>query len=130
VDCLKLHKLNNKRGYIHVRTLQAGCHFGELALLNNDRRSLSVRCQSQGCQLLMLDRDAFTRILGSIESNLKMDYHKEFDMKMEAVRSHKRTFSQIFDHNVFQEIQPVKSFCNGSLNLQSCNTIIQNENLC
>jgi len=76
----------------------------------------------------MLDRDAFTRILGSIESNLNMDYEKEFDMRMQALRSHKRTFSQIFDNNLFQEIQQnLHTFCNVSQNLQSCNTILHNE---
>lgn len=88
VECIKLHRLKFKNGYVHVRSLKPGEHFGELALINNEMRSLSVRVKSvDGCKLLKLDRDTFTRILGSIESNLKMDYDKEFDMKMEAVRN-------------------------------------------
>ena len=51
---------------MHVRTLGTSEHFGELALINNDKRSLSVRVKSDKVSLLRLDRDAFTRILGSI----------------------------------------------------------------
>ena len=66
VECLKLHKIGPKRGFINVRSLQNGEHFGELALINNERRSLSVRIKSTKCKLLKLDRETFTRILGSI----------------------------------------------------------------
>lgn len=50
-----------------IRKLKAGDHFGELALINNEKRSLSVKAASQSVSLLTLDREAFTRILGSIE---------------------------------------------------------------
>ena len=54
VDCLKLHE----KGFINVRKLHQGDHFGELALINNDKRSLSIRVSSEnGCNLLCLDRD-------------------------------------------------------------------------
>jgi len=66
-------------GLLHVRTLGEGEHFGELALINNDKRSLSVRVKSQKCRLLRLDRETFTRILGSIQNHLKKDYNKNFD---------------------------------------------------
>jgi len=70
VDCLK----NTETGdFKHIRTLYKGDHFGELALINNDKRSLNIRAKTE-CKLLMLNRDAFTRILGSIEKNLKKDY--------------------------------------------------------
>ena len=55
--------------------LPAGSHFGELALINNEKRSLSIRvCSAAGAKLLSLDRETFTRILGSIEKHLKKDY--------------------------------------------------------
>ena len=63
VDCLK--SLEDGQ-FKHVRTLSKGDHFGELALINNDARSLNIKSKSE-VRLLMLNRDAFTRILGNIE---------------------------------------------------------------
>ena len=75
VECLKLESVGDKKGFVSVRSLSAGDHFGELALLNKEKRSLSIRVSSdQGCKLLSLDKDSFERILGSIEKNLKKDY--------------------------------------------------------
>lgn len=65
--------------FIKVRTLHSDDHFGELALINNQKRSLSIKVISEsGCKLLTLDRDSFERILGSIEMHLKKDYDKKF----------------------------------------------------
>ena len=76
VECLKLTEVAGKKGFVNVRTLQSGSHFGELALINKDKRSLSIRvCSSDGCKLLTMDGDTFTRILGSIEKHLKKDYN-------------------------------------------------------
>ena len=86
VDCLKLYSIRNKSGLVRVRTLGQSEHFGELALLNNMKRSLSIRVRSDKCVLLRLDRDTFTRILGSIEKNLKKDYDSEFDNKIANMR--------------------------------------------
>mmetsp|Transcript_15706 Transcript_15706/g.26483 ORF Transcript_15706/g.26483 Transcript_15706/m.26483 type:complete len:139 (+) Transcript_15706:636-1052(+) len=83
VDCLKLHKVGNKSGFVLVRSLNSGDHFGELALIKKEKRSLSIRVKSDECKLLKLDKETFTRILGSIENQLKMDYDKEFDEKMD-----------------------------------------------
>jgi CRP-like cAMP-binding protein len=88
-----------------VRELKAGDHFGELALINNEKRSLSIRVNSSKCKLLKLDRETFTRILGSIKDHLKKDYNKEFDNKMDAMKKEKRTFSQTFTKDLFHEIQ-------------------------
>lgn len=63
VDCLK----STTGDYQFIRTLNQGCHFGELALINNDKRSLNIRVKTETVSLLTLDRDAFTRILGSID---------------------------------------------------------------
>ena len=42
---------------IVIRTLKMGNHFGELALIKNEARSLSVMVNSEdGCSLLSLDR--------------------------------------------------------------------------
>ena len=48
-------------------------HFGEIALINNVTRTLSVRASSKA-KLLSLKREAFDRILGSIKQFLKGDY--------------------------------------------------------
>lgn len=75
VECLKLMDVGESKGFDTIRTLGAGDHFGELALLNKEKRSLSIRVLSdQGCKLLSLDKDSFERILGNIEKNLKKDY--------------------------------------------------------
>ena len=62
-----------------MRDLSRGDHFGELALINNDKRSLSVRVKSENVKVLALVRAAFTRILGNIGQFLKKDYDGEFD---------------------------------------------------
>ena len=51
-----------------------GNHFGEIALINGVKRTLSVRVTSERAKLLLLQRDAFTRILGNIRGYLKEDY--------------------------------------------------------
>ena len=66
-----------------IRTLKVGDHFGELALINNEKRSLSVRVRSDDVSLLTLDRDAFIRILGSIEKYLKKMKKDFIDVKEE-----------------------------------------------
>lgn len=84
VECLKLHiSPGEKPKFINVRELNKGEHFGELALINNEKRSLSIRVKSDTSRLLKLERETFTRILGSIEKFLNKDYQKEFDAKME-----------------------------------------------
>jgi len=57
-----------------------------LALINNEKRSLSVRVKSNQCRLLKLDRETFSRILGSIQEHLKKDYNKDFDNKFEDIK--------------------------------------------
>lgn len=59
-----------------VRVLGSGYHFGEIALINGVRRTLSVRVTSERVKLLGLNRDTFNRVLGSIKSYLKEDYKK------------------------------------------------------
>lgn len=98
LECLKLHAINNRHGLVRVRTLHKEEHFGELALINNNNRSLSVRATTN-CKLLMLDREAFTRILGSIENSLAKDYDNEFQLRLQRMqerRNHSQTFEQNF----------------------------------
>jgi len=53
-------------------------------LIRHEPRSLTVRAK-EDCKLLKLDKETFTRILGTIEKHLKLDYGKEFDNKMNDV---------------------------------------------
>ena len=74
-------------------------------MINNDKRSLSVRIRSETCKLLKLDRETFSRILGAIEQHLKKDYDHEFDKKIEEMKKQKRTLSQTFQIDEFNDIK-------------------------
>lgn len=81
-----------------IRKLTSGDHFGELALINNEKRTLTVKCGSIKAKLLALDRDTFTRILGSIESYLHLDYsdiQKSFDRVFIEEESKRREFPNL-----------------------------------
>ncbi len=80
VECLKVPE-DPTQELIVVRTLTSGDHFGELALLNDVKRSLSIRVKSLECKVLCLNREGFKRILGDINKYLKKDYNGEFDTK-------------------------------------------------
>ncbi|CDW80229.1 camp-dependent protein kinase regulatory subunit [Stylonychia lemnae] len=80
VECLKNSQCEPLE-YINVRNLKSGEHFGELALINNQKRSLSVRVISVECKVLRLNTDAFNRILGDINIQLRKNYDGEFDRK-------------------------------------------------
>jgi cAMP-dependent protein kinase regulator len=67
-----------------VRNLEAGSHFGEIALINNVRRTMSIRSVGNS-QLLCLTRGAFNRILGSIKKFLAGDYASEEVQEVEGV---------------------------------------------
>lgn len=71
-ECIKVDP-EEESGYRHVRMLGESDHFGEVAILKNIKRTLSVRAVSN-LKLLVLTRETFTRILGSIKDYLKEDY--------------------------------------------------------
>jgi len=82
VECVKDSALEGTEEIekVHVRDLTRGDHFGELALINHDKRSLSVRVKSEnGAKVLALGRSTFVRILGNIGKYLKKDYDGVFD---------------------------------------------------
>jgi cAMP-dependent protein kinase regulator len=58
------------RDYIIVKTCQPGNYFGERALLYNERHAATAVAITY-CQLLVLDRDDFNRLLGSAKHVLK-----------------------------------------------------------
>lgn len=76
-ECLK----KTQDGLQSVRMLSEGNHFGEVAILNDSRRTLSVRANTE-VKLLVLSRQAFNRILGSIKDYLMEDYQKQDVMEM------------------------------------------------
>lgn len=78
-----------------VRVLKREDHFGELALINDAPRSLGIRVHSETCQLLKLDRQTFTRLLGDIKKHLKLDYGNKKEEEKKA--------------SVFDEVESDKS---------------------
>ncbi|MCQ2818782.1 MAG: cyclic nucleotide-binding domain-containing protein [archaeon] len=52
-----------------------GGYFGELALLNNDKRAATVIAETD-CNLVYLDRSAFKRLIGPLEDLLKRNAEK------------------------------------------------------
>lgn len=75
-DCLKVDS-QAEGGFQNVRELGESDHFGEIAILKNVKRTLSIRTSSDSMKLLVLTREAFSRILGSIKDYLKEDYKRE-----------------------------------------------------
>jgi CRP-like cAMP-binding protein len=88
-DCLKVN-IEAESGHQQVRELSEGDHFGEIAILKNVKRTLSIRANSE-LKLLVLTRETFSRILGSIKDFLKEDYQREatgIDTSFESADSH------------------------------------------
>ncbi len=54
-----------------IATLRRGQSFGEVAIIDPGVRSASAKCNSETCQLLMINRDDFVRL---IESDYQMGY--------------------------------------------------------
>lgn len=71
-ECIKVDA-DEESGYRLIRILGESDHFGEVAILKNIKRTLSVRAATN-LKLLVLTREAFNRILGSIKDFLKEDY--------------------------------------------------------
>lgn len=66
VDCLQVVNAQKTRERL-VRKLTSGDHFGEVALIKNEVRTMTIRCGSETAKLLALDRQTFNRILGQID---------------------------------------------------------------
>lgn len=103
VECLKFADPETSveggdEEYVHVRDLSVGDHFGELALLQEVKRYLSVRVKSTTAKLLYMDRSDFNRILGNINKYLKKDYDGVFDTKFSTIRH--RIGENIFENGV------------------------------
>ena len=70
-----------------IRKLTSGDHFGELALINQEQRTLTVRCGSDKVKLLTLDKKTFTRILGQITRYLNRDYSNAIDFEKSEINT-------------------------------------------
>ena len=51
--------------------LGTGSYFGELALLNDDKRQANVKAASESVTCLTVDRSTFKRVLGPLENIMK-----------------------------------------------------------
>ncbi|CAF3644069.1 unnamed protein product [Rotaria sordida] len=67
---IRIRESSNKSDYIVVKICQPGDYFGERALLYNERRAATAVAIIH-CQLLVLDRADFNRLLGSAKDVLK-----------------------------------------------------------
>ena len=67
---IRIRQSSTSFEYFVVQICQRGDYFGERALLYNERRAATAVALSH-CQLLVLDRADFDRLLGSAKSVLK-----------------------------------------------------------
>jgi len=64
---------------VKVKDYSRGHYFGERSLLTNENRAANILVTSDECVVLSLERDTFTRLLGSLDNILKRnmeEYHK------------------------------------------------------
>lgn len=78
-------KKNAKGAKEKVFDFGANDYFGELALIDNDRRNASIRITSTTARLASLDKESFTRLLGDLKDILKQN-----SAKYEAKQSKKK----------------------------------------
>lgn len=83
-ECIKIDSKGQQK---QIRVLSEGDHFGEVAILQNVKRTLSVRVLSDNVKVLLLSRDAFRRILGSIKDFIKTDYAELSEEDVASVQS-------------------------------------------
>lgn len=57
-----------------LRILEEGDHFGEVALIGNQHRTLDVVVTSESAKILSIDRETFMTLYETIEHHLKKDY--------------------------------------------------------
>ncbi len=51
-------------------------YFGELALLNNDKRKASIKVTSEEMKVAYIERDGFNRLLGGLDTILRRNEEK------------------------------------------------------
>ncbi len=78
---------------VYLTTLESGGHFGEMSLIDNDRRSATVRA-AKDCDLLMIDRNDFYHLLHS-EAHLSIKVLLNFLGELSGrLRETTRAFSE------------------------------------
>lgn len=69
-------------GFDIIKTLKVGEAFGEIALLNNARRTASIVCREQ-CLIVTLSKQSYDKILGNYHEKKFMEsvnFLKEFSL--------------------------------------------------
>ena len=59
-----------------IRNLGKGSHFGEIALLNDMSRTMTVKATTD-VRVLCIDKASFVKVAGPLRKNLKFDYERE-----------------------------------------------------
>lgn len=85
IECLKYYEDDKKSGYIRVRDLRTGDHFGEVALMTKSLRSMTTRVTSATCTVAVMTKEVFFKKIFLIEGQLKKDYNSVFDTKLRDI---------------------------------------------
>ena len=59
------------RGDVEVGRIHTGGYFGERSLLTNEARAATVRADSEGCEVGVMDRSGFERLLGNVKDIMR-----------------------------------------------------------
>ena len=103
-----------------IRKLTSGDHFGELALINEEKRTLTVKAGSERVKLLTLDRNTFNRILGQIDRFLNRDYSKFMhdDTVIPGINSCNEMTDYLNQHNINRDLEDQNQWSHDSSELK------------
>ena len=99
-------KVSNIGSSFGENSLGPGEYFGEQALINNTLREADI-CAASDCQLMVLDRDNFTAILGPLrevlEHNANMRVLGTVSLFKNLTSSEKKKLFQSFGFEIFEQ---------------------------
>jgi len=92
-DAIKIVEVNGKKNDVIQRTLKSGNHFGEIALIKNVPRTVTIRAQDE-VKVLKISQSSFHFIQSTIEKKLKMDYGQNTT----TIKPYARTPSKVSEY--------------------------------